>query len=305
MSGLMLLDTPSLYFRAFFGVPESVTAPDGTPVNAVRGLVDMIARLVQDRSPDRLVCCMDADWRPAFRVAALPSYKAHRVAEDGGDQTPDPLSAQLPIIDDVLDAFGLARAGVPGFEADDVIGTLAVRGADDGPVDIVTGDRDLFQLIDDRAPVSVLYTARGVRNLQVMGEKEVADKYGIPGRAYGDYATLRGDPSDGLPGVPGVGDKTAASLVTRFGSVEGILAALDGDDTGFPAGARKRIEAARDYLASAETVVRVVTDIDAPELAALDDRLPAGARNPEALVELADRWNLSSPVNRLLNALAR
>ncbi|MFV2174116.1 5'-3' exonuclease H3TH domain-containing protein [Actinomadura sp. LOL_016] len=305
MSGLMLLDTPSLYFRAFFGVPESVTAPDGTPVNAVRGLVDMIARLVQDRSPDRLVCCMDADWRPAFRVAALPSYKAHRVAEDGGDQTPDPLSAQLPIIDDVLDAFGLARAGVPGFEADDVIGTLAVRGAADGPVDIVTGDRDLFQLIDDRAPVSVLYTARGVRNLQVMGEKEVADKYGIPGRAYGDYATLRGDPSDGLPGVPGVGDKTAASLVTRFGSVEGILAALDGDDTGFPAGARKRIEAARDYLASAETVVRVVTDIDAPELAALDDRLPAGARNPEALVELADRWNLSSPVNRLLNALAR
>ncbi|QFG19879.1 5'-3' exonuclease [Actinomadura sp. WMMB 499] len=305
MSGLMLLDTPSLYFRAFFGVPESVTAPDGTPVNAVRGLVDMIARLVQDRSPDRLVCCMDADWRPAFRVAALPSYKAHRVAEDGGDQTPDPLSAQLPVIDAVLDAFGLARTGVPGFEADDVIGTLAVRGAADGPVDIVTGDRDLFQLVDDRAPVSVLYTARGVRNLQVMGEKEVSDKYGIPGRGYGDYATLRGDPSDGLPGVPGVGDKTAAALVTRFGSVEGILAALDGGDTGFPAGARKRIEAARDYLASAETVVRVVTDIEAPELAALDDRLPAGARDPEALVELADRWNLSGPVNRLLNALAR
>ncbi|RSN62265.1 MULTISPECIES: 5'-3' exonuclease [Actinomadura] len=305
MSGLMLLDTPSLYFRAFFGVPESVTAPDGTPVNAVRGLVDMIARLVQDRSPDRLVCCMDADWRPAFRVAALPSYKAHRVAEDGGDQTPDPLSAQLPIIDAVLDAFGLARTGVPGFEADDVIGTLAVRGAADGPVDIVTGDRDLFQLVDDRGPVSVLYTARGVRNLQVMGEKEVAEKYGIPGRGYADYATLRGDPSDGLPGVPGVGDKTAAALVTRFGSVAGILAALDGGDEGFPAGARKRIDAARDYLASAETVVRVVTDIEAPELAALDDRLPAGARDPEALVELADRWNLSSPVNRLLNALAR
>ncbi|MBE1536248.1 5'-3' exonuclease [Actinomadura algeriensis] len=305
MSGLMLLDTPSLYFRAFFGVPESVTAPDGTPVNAVRGLVDMIARLVQDRGPDRLVCCMDADWRPAFRVAALPSYKAHRVGEDGGDQTPDPLSAQLPIIDDVLDAFGLARTGVPGFEADDVIGTLAVRGAAAGPVDIVTGDRDLFQLVDDRGPVSVLYTARGVRNLQIMGEKEVAGKYGIPGRGYGDYATLRGDPSDGLPGVPGVGDKTAAALVTRYGSVEGILAALDAGDTGFPAGARKRIEAARDYLASAETVVRVVTDIDAPELAALDDRLPAGARDPEALVALADRWNLSSPVNRLLNALAR
>jgi 5'-3' exonuclease len=281
-----------------------VTAPDGTPVNAVRGLVDMIARLVQDRGPDRLVCCMDADWRPAFRVAALPSYKAHRVADDGGDQTPDALEAQLPIIDAVLDAVGLARAGVPGYEADDVIGTLATRGAADGPVDIVTGDRDLFQLVDDRGPVAVLYTARGIRNLQVMGEQEVAAKYGIPGRAYGDYATLRGDPSDGLPGVPGVGDKTAAALVTRFGSVEGILAAL-GSDEGFPAGARRRIEGARDYLAAAETVVRVVTDIDAPELAALDDRLPTGARDPEALVALADRWNLASPVNRLLNALSR
>lgn len=302
----MLLDTPSLYFRAFFGVPESVTAPDGTPVNAVRGLVDMIARLVQDRRPDRLVCCMDADWRPAFRVEALPSYKAHRVAEDGGDQTPDALEAQLPVIEQVLDAFGLARAGVPGYEADDVIGTLAVRGAADGPVDIVTGDRDLFQLVDDRGPVCVLYTARGIRNLEVMGEKEVAAKYGIPGRGYGDYATLRGDPSDGLPGVPGVGDKTAAALVTRFGTVEGILAALDsGTDEGFPAGARRRMEGAREYLAAAETVVRVVTDIDAPELADLEDRLPAGARDAEALVRLADTWNLSGPVNRLLNALSR
>ncbi|WP_329520574.1 5'-3' exonuclease [Spirillospora sp. NBC_01491] len=304
MSGLMLLDTPSLYFRAFYGVPESVTAPDGTPVNAVRGLLDMIARLVRDRSPERVVCCMDADWRPAFRVAALASYKAHRVADDGGDQTPDALSAQLPVIDAVLDAFGLARTGVPGYEADDVIGTLAVRGAADGPVDIVTGDRDLFQLVDERGPVLVLYTARGIRNLQVMGEKEVAAKYGIPGRGYAEYATLRGDPSDGLPGVPGVGDKTAAALVTRFGSVEAILAALDtGSDAGFPAGARRKMEAARDYLASAETVVRVVTDIGAPELRGLDDRLPAAPRDPAALVELAERWNLDGPVNRLLNAL--
>ncbi|GAA2592323.1 5'-3' exonuclease [Actinomadura fulvescens] len=305
MSGLMLLDTPSLYFRAFFGVPESIKAPDGTPVNAVRGLIDMIARLVQDRSPDRLVCCMDADWRPAFRVAALPSYKAHRVAEDGGDQTPDPLEAQLPIIDAVLDAVGLARIGVPGYEADDVIGTLAVRGAERGPVDIVTGDRDLFQLVDERGPVLVLYTARGIRNLQIMGEKEVAGKYGIPGRGYADYATLRGDPSDGLPGVPGIGDKTAAALITRFGSIEGVVAALEsGTVEGFPAGARKRLESARDYLTAAETVVRVVTDIASPELRELDDTLPGTPRDPEALVELADRWGLESPVNRLLNALS-
>jgi 5'-3' exonuclease len=204
-----------------------------------------------------------------------------------------------------LDAFGLARVGAPGYEADDVIGTLATRGAAVGPVDIVTGDRDLFQLVDDRPPVRVLYTARGIRNLQVMDERAVSDKYGIPGRGYADYATLRGDPSDGLPGVPGVGDKTAAALVTRFGSVAAIQAAVEaGDPEGFPAGARKRIEGARDYLAAAETVVRVVTDIGDPALRDLDDHLPSTPRDPAALVELADRWNLDGPVNRLLKALA-
>jgi 5'-3' exonuclease len=297
----MLLDTPSLYFRAFFGVPESVKAPDGTPVNAVRGLIDMIARLVRDRSPERLVATMDADWRPAFRVAALPSYKAHRVAEDGGDQVPSSLDAQLPIIDAVLDAVGLARLGAPGYEADDVIGTLAVRAG--GPVDIVTGDRDLFQLVDEDGPVHILYTARGVKNLEVLGEKEVAAKYGIPGRGYADFATLRGDPSDGLPGVPGVGDKTAAALVTRFGSVAGILAALEAGTTdGFPVGSRLKLTAALDYLAAAQTVVAVVTDIGLPPI---DDRLPHVPSDPERLVQLADQWNLSSPVNRLLAALAR
>ena len=308
MAGLMLLDTPSLYFRAFYGVPESVKAPDGTPVNAVRGLLDMIARLVQDRRPDRIVCCFDADWRPAFRVAALPSYKTHRLADPGAaasgdgvvpEETPDLLEAQLPIIDEVLDAFGLARVGAPGYEADDVIGTLATRAK--GPVDVVTGDRDLFQLVDDEGPVKVLYTARGIRNLQVIGESEVAEKYAIPGRAYADFATLRGDPSDGLPGVRGVGDKTAAALITRFGSIDGLLAAVTAGETeGFPAGSRLKIDAARDYLAAAETVVRVVRDIEIPPF---DDVLPAAPHDPEALVALVDRWNLEGPVNRLLAAL--
>ncbi|ROO88420.1 5'-3' exonuclease [Actinocorallia herbida] len=302
MSRLMLLDTPSLYFRAFYGVPESVKGPDGTPVNAVRGLIDMIARLVADRRPERLVCCFDADWRPAFRVAAIPSYKAHRVAEErpAGDveETPDTLLPQLPVIDAVLDALGIARSSAAGYEADDVIGTLAHR--DPGPVDIVTGDRDLFQLIDDAREVKVLYTARGIRNLQVFGEAEVSEKYGIPGRAYADFATLRGDPSDGLPGVPGVGEKSAAALVSRFGSLAGILEAVDAGTTeGFPAGARKKIEAARAYLGPAELVCRVVTDLPLD----VADALPKAPKDPEALLALSDRWNLASPVNRLLAAL--
>lgn len=298
---LMLLDSASLYFRAYYGIPETITAPDGMPVNAVRGFIDMVAMVVDRYSPGRLVACMDTDWRPAFRVAAIPSYKAHRVAAEGGELVPDTLSPQVPVIEQVLDAVGIARVGIVDCEADDVIGTLSTR--DNGAVDVVTGDRDLFQLVDDIRPVRVLYTARGVRNLEVVDESGVAKKYGIPGRSYADFAALRGDPSDGLPGVAGVGDKTAAALVSRFGSVAGILAAVDaGQMDGFPAGSRKRIEAARDYLAVAPEVVAVRRDAAVPDH---DDRLPAGPRDPAALVDLADRYGLDSPVNRLLHVLAR
>jgi 5'-3' exonuclease len=300
MPRLMLLDTPSLYFRAFYGVPESVTAPDGMPVNAVRGLFDMIATLVRLHSPTALVACMDADWRPAFRVAAIPSYKAHRVAQGDEEQVPDTLAPQVPVIEEVLDALGIARAGVPGYEADDVIGTLAV--AAPGAVDIVTGDRDLFQLVDDAQPARVLYTARGIRNLQLFDESAVTAKYGIPGRAYADFATLRGDPSDGLPGVPGIGEKSAAALITRFGSLDRLLAALDGGQTdGFPPGTRTKLAAARDYLEVAPAVVRVATDAPVPTL---DHALPSKPRSPETLVALADRYGLDGPLNRLLAVLS-
>lgn len=296
---LLLLDTPSLYFRAFHGIPTSITAPDGSPVNAVRGLVDAIARLVRELRPTHLVACMDADWRPAFRVAAIPSYKAHRVSLAGGETVPDALVPQVPLIEEVLDAVGLARVGVAGYEADDVIGTFAARSP--RPVDVVTGDRDLFQLVDDSRGVRVVYVARGVGRAEVVDEAAVQARYGIPGRAYADFATLRGDPSDGLPGVPGVGDKAAAALVSRFGSLDGILTALQtGSDEGFPAGARRRLEQASEYLAAAPSVVRVVLDLPAPEV---DAELHAEPRDPRALVELADRWNLDGPLNRLLAAL--
>ena len=296
---LLLLDTPSLYFRAFYGVPESVTAPDGTPVNAVRGLLDFIARLVRDREPTRLVAAMDADWRPAWRVAALPSYKAHRVAADGGDQTPDALAVQVPVIEQVLDAVGLCRMGVAGYEADDVIGTLATTA--DCAVDVVTGDRDLFQLVRDDKPVRVVYTVKGVGQAQPWDEAAVTAKYGIPGRSYGEFAVLRGDPSDGLPGVAGVGEKTAAALATRFGTVDRIVeAALSGSDEGFPSGARAKVLAAVDYLEKAAGVVRVACDIPLPDH---DDRIMAAPRDPEALLELSDRWGLESALNRLLAAL--
>ncbi|SNR99242.1 5'-3' exonuclease [Streptosporangium subroseum] len=293
MPGLMLLDTPSLYYRAFYGIPESMTAPDGMPVNAIRGVIDMIAMLVREHSPVELAACMDADWRPAFRVAAIPTYKAHRVVSGNAEETPDTLAPQVPVIEQVLDAVGIARIGVAGYEADDVMGTLAVRA--DGHVDIVTGDRDLFQLVDDAQPVRVLYTARGVKNLQFVDEAAVAAKYGIPGRSYADFATLRGDPSDGLPGVPGVGDKTAAALITRFGSLEALLrAAEEGDE--LTSGQRAKLSAARDYLRVAPAVVQVARDVPIP---AIDLTLPVKPRDPETLAALAERYGLGSPLGRL------
>jgi 5'-3' exonuclease len=296
---LMLLDTPSLYFRAFFGIPESITGPDGMPVNAVRGLLDFAAVLIERHRPTHLVACMDADWRPSFRVALLPSYKAHRLAPDGGETVPAGLVPQVGVIEQVLDAIGIARLGVTGFEADDVIATLAFAAT--GPVDVVTGDRDLFQLVRDDVPVRVVYTARGVGKSEIVDEAAVTAKYGIPGRAYADFAVLRGDPSDGLPGVGGIGDKTAAALISRFGTLDGLLAALDsGSDAGFPAGARNKLRAAHAYIESARVVVRTRTDVPT---GALHAALPEKIKDPQALLDLVERHGIASPVQRLLAAL--
>ncbi|WP_327122415.1 5'-3' exonuclease [Streptomyces sp. NBC_01341] len=300
----MLLDTASLYFRAYFGVPDSVRAPDGTPVNAVRGLLDFIARLVQDHRPDDLVACMDADWRPQWRVDLIPTYKAHRVAVETSEgvpdeeEVPDTLSPQVPVIEAVLDALGIARVGVSPYEADDVIGTLTGLAA--GPVDIVTGDRDLYQLVDDARGVRVLYPLKGVGTLQVTDEAWLRGKYGVDGSGYVDLALLRGDPSDGLPGVPGIGEKTAAKLLDAYGDLAGIMAAVDDPASRLTPSQRKRLDEARDYVAVAPKVVRVAGDVPLPEFEAA---LPREPRDPAALEDLANRWGLGGSLQRLLLTL--
>nr|BFD85799.1 5'-3' exonuclease [Streptomyces sp. Xyl84] len=301
---LMLLDTASLYFRAYFGVPESVRAPDGTPVNAVRGLLDFIDRLVRDHRPEHLVACMDADWRPHWRVELIPSYKAHRVAGEhpGGpdeEEVPDTLSPQVPVIEAVLDAVGIARVGVPEYEADDVIGTFTARAT--GPVDIVTGDRDLYQLVDDARGVRVLYPVKGVGTLQSTDEALLREKYGVGGSGYADLALLRGDPSDGLPGVPGIGEKTAARLLADFGDLAGIMAAVDDPKAKLTPSQRRRLDEARPYLAVAPKVVQVARDVPLPDVGTA---LPRTPRDPAALEELAARWGLGGSLQRLLGTLA-
>jgi 5'-3' exonuclease len=301
---LLLLDTASLYFRAYFGVPSSMRAPDGTPTNAVRGLLDFIARLVGTRRPQLLACCWDDDWRPAWRVELVPGYKQHRLADtdDGSEQVPAELAVQVPVIRQVLGALGLAVVGAPGCEADDVIGTLATAAT--GPVDVVTGDRDLFQLVDDARGVRVVYTAKGgVGRAEEIDDAAVRSRYGVPASGYADFATLRGDTSDGLPGVPGVGDKTAASLIAVYGDLDGVLAAAADPAGRLSPGVRRRILDAADYLQRARTVVQVRRDADLGA-AARDLAIPPAPAQPGEWAALVERYDLGTSAQRVEAVLA-
>ena len=312
---IMLLDTASLYFRAFFGVPDSFRAADGTPVNAVRGLLDLISRLSATYSPTHLACCWDNDWRPQWRVDLVPSYKAHRVASPGqvqvtemassadtaGEQAPDDLAVQVPLIIATLEALGIAIVGKNGYEADDVIGTLAATAP--MPVDVVTGDRDLFQVVDDARQVRVLYIARGVGKHEIVDDAWVRAKYGVPAAAYVDYATLRGDASDGLPGVAGIGEKTAAALLTSHGNLEGILAEASRPGGRVSGGVAAKLGAAIDYLAVAPTVVAVARDLDLG--VDWDDLVrPTEPAHPRVFARIAGDLGLGSSADRIVAALA-
>ena len=300
----MLLDSASLYFRAFYGVPDQRSSDTELPSNAVRGFLDMMASLLDKYRPTHLVACWDNDWRPAFRVAAIPSYKAHRVADPAtqAEEVPDDLTPQVPAIVDVLTALGIPRVGSDGYEADDVIGTLSHASRGVRPVDIVTGDRDLFQLVDDAAGIRVVYTARGgVRDADLVDEAFLLDRYAVSsGLAYADMSVLRGDTSDGLPGVTGVGEKTAAKLIASYGDLVGLRAALDGGDPAVKGALRVRLEAAAAYLDVAPGVVRVALDAPVPQV---DATLPTEVADVRLLSKVASELGVTSSVNRVLAAL--
>ncbi|THE08743.1 5'-3' exonuclease [Microbacterium oleivorans] len=298
---LMLLDSASLYFRAFYGVPDTVKAADGRPVNAVRGFLDMIAKLVATYEPTHVIACWDDDWRPQWRVDLIPSYKTHRVAEavDSApdiEEVPDPLELQVPVIREALGTLGIPIVGAAEHEADDVIGTLASTSTT--PVDVITGDRDLFQLVNDSRGVRVIYTGRGMSKLEVLTDEVVVSKYGVLPSQYADFAAMRGDASDGLPGVAGVGEKTAATLLAAHGDLAGIRRAADAGE-GMSAGVRAKILAAAEYLDVAPRVVEVVRTLDLPDV---DSRI--SAPDDDAVTQLADTWSLGSSAKRAAAALA-
>ncbi|MGB3335480.1 MAG: 5'-3' exonuclease [Mycobacterium sp.] len=311
---VLLLDGASMWFRSYFGVPSSITAPDGRPVNAVRGFFDSVATLITRQSPGRLVVCLDLDWRPQWRVDLIPSYKAHRVAESEAgpiedaaiEEVPDELSPQVEMIGELLDAFGIATGGAPDFEADDVLGTLAAAERQD-PVIVVSGDRDLLQVVTDQpVPVSVLYLGQGLAKATLFGPEEVAERYSLPperaGAAYAEMALLRGDPSDGLPGVAGIGEKTAAGLLTQYGSLAAVLAAAADPGSPMAKGVRAKLQAGQDYIEAAGPVVRVATDAPVT-LSTPSDTLPRVAADPARVAELAQCLGVGSSITRLQRAL--
>ena len=309
---VVLLDGASMWFRSFFGVPSSIKAPDGRPVNALRGFLDAVSTVITRERPTRLVVCRDDDWRPQWRVDAIPSYKAHRVIEENPgaepdvEEVPDELTPQVDMIMGFLDAFGIATAGAPECEADDVLGTLASREEKD-PVVVVSGDRDLLQLVrDEPVPVRVLYLGKGLAKAVKWGPEEVADTYGVPvhraGPAYVELALLRGDPSDGLPGVAGIGEKTAAALLAQHGSLAALLAAAMDPASKMSKSWRAKLVAAGDYIAAAGPVVRVRADARI-DWSTPSDELPLAAKHPRRGAELAGEYGGTSSVERLQKAL--
>ena len=296
---LMLLDSASLWYRAYYGMPSTMVAPDGTPVNAIRGYLDMTAKLIGRYKPNRLVACIEGDWRPSWRVELFPEYKANRVDANGeSEDEPDTLAQQIPILLDVIDAFGITVIGVDDYEADDVMASFAVQ--EPGPVRIVTGDRDLFQMVDDERDVAVVYLAKGLSQHDLVDREWVANRYQIPGDRYGLFAMLRGDPSDGLPGVRGIGEKGAALIANHFADVDALIAGAHAQHPSLTAALIKKILAGRDYLAIAPTLVQCAIDISLPQVSLT---LPQRPKDMSAIYALKEEYALGTSIDRLIAAL--
>ena len=294
----MLLDSASLWYRAFYGMPDSLVSPDGTPVNAIRGYLDMSARLITTYKPNRLVACIEGDWRPSWRVELFPEYKANRLDAEGEEEEPDLLAPQIPILMDVLDAFGIAVVGVDDYEADDVMASFAEREV--GPIRIVTGDRDMFQLVDDGKDVKVVYLAKGISQHDLVDTLWVSKRYEIPGDRYSLFAIFRGDPSDGLPGVKGIGEKGAAVIANNFANVDEVIAGAKSNHAALTPNLIKKIIAGQDYLKIAPTLVQCARQVSLP---VIDLALPTKPSDLSHIYQLQKDYGLGASIDRMIAAL--
>ena len=295
---LMLLDSASLWYRAYFGMPDTLVSPSGLQVNAIRGYLDMTSKLINLYKPNRIVACLEGDWRPSWRVELFPDYKMNRLDESGEEEEPDTLSPQIPILLDLLEALGIPMLGVDDYEADDLMATFAVN--QPGPVRIVTGDRDLFQLVDDKRDVKVVYLAKGIANHDLVDLKWIEQKYEIPGDRYGLFAMIRGDASDGLPGIKGIGEKGAASIAKQFTNLDEVMKAAINDDERLTTNIRKKLLESSEYAKIAPKLVGCATDVSIPEMK-ID--LPNKPLNTQKIQNMKEEFGLGTSVDRIMNAL--
>ena len=295
---LMLLDSASLWYRAYFGMPETLVSPAGMPVNAIRGYLDMTSRLLTKYQPNRLVACLEGDWRPSWRVELFPDYKLNRLDESGAEEEPDTLGPQIPILLDVLDALGIPMVGVDDYEADDLMATFSVK--QNGPIRIVTGDRDLFQLVDDKRDVKVVYLAKGISNHDLVDLSCIEKKYEIPGERYSLFAMIRGDSSDGLPGIRGIGEKGAAAIAKQFKNLSEVMRAAESGDERLTPNLRKKLLESADYALIAPKLVSCALDVAIPEMK-ID--LPSKPNSFEKIIALKDEYGLGASIDRIISAL--
>lgn len=295
---LMLLDSASLWYRAYFGMPDTLVSPTGQPVNAIRGYLDMTSRLLVKYQPNRIVACLEGDWRPSWRVELFPDYKLNRLDEEGGEEEPDTLGPQIPILLDVLDALGIPLLGVDDYEADDLMATFSVK--QPGPIRIVTGDRDLFQLADDKRDVKIVYLAKGISNHDLVDLKWIQDKYQIPGDRYALFAMIRGDSSDGLPGIRGIGEKGAMLIANLFKTLPEVMEAAANSDERLSANIRKKLLESSQYAAIAPKLVSCALDVAIPEM---EIAMPKKPKSLEKIEKLKEEFGLGASIDRIMSAL--
>ena len=295
---LLLLDSASLWYRAFFGMPDTLLSPSGEPVNAIKGFLDMSARLINQYQPSRLVACLEGDWRPSWRVELFPGYKANRVDESGEEEEPDTLGPQIPILLDILEAFGIPMVGVDDYEADDIMATFSVK--ERGPTFVATGDRDLFQLVDDKRRVKIVYLAKGIANHDLVDRAWIKNRYEIPGDRYALFAMLRGDASDGLPGVRGIGEKGAAHIANHFATIEDALAAAHAADEKLTPALRKKLIEGSDYVAIAPKLVNCALDVPIPSMSIA---MPTRPIDMSQIWQYKEQYGLGTSIDRMIAAL--
>jgi len=295
---LMLLDSASLWYRAYFGMPDTLLSPTGEPVNAIRGYLDMTAKLITIYKPNRLVACIEGDWRPSWRVDLFPDYKANRLDVEGEEEEPDTLGPQIPILLDLLEAFRIPIVGVDDYEADDVMASYTV--SEPGPIKIVTGDRDLFQLVDDKRKISVVYLAKGIANHDLVDLRWIAQKYDIPGERYALFAMIRGDASDGLPGIKGIGEKGASVIAKQFQDLEEVILAAENDDERLTPNAKKKLLESAEYARIAPKLVHCALDVPLPKL---NIDIPKRPKELDEIYQYQKDYGLGASVDRLIAAL--